>query len=148
MMLDGTHPTYSDTTGSEKMLYIDIQRLIIQGDNFNDEDKLILIYDMRKFNICGNNDTIKYYMYSKAVIRSMEIESAYGAHHRIHSAIDYDTTNRISHYPVISTNHIIKITIQLLEKYGLNQGVDFKVPSNSWVRLKFMSNNRQQRTSG
>ena len=37
---DITHPAYADTTSSEKMLYSDIQNLIIQGDTFNDEDEL------------------------------------------------------------------------------------------------------------
>ena len=47
MMPDGTHPTYSDTTGSEKTLYINIQRLITQCDTLNDEEELSLISDIR-----------------------------------------------------------------------------------------------------
>ena len=46
MIPDGTQPTYADTTGSNNMLYIDIQNLIIQGDTFNDKDELSHIYDM------------------------------------------------------------------------------------------------------
>ena len=38
MIPDGTHLTYADTSGSKKMLYNYIQRLIIQGNNFNDDD--------------------------------------------------------------------------------------------------------------
>ena len=81
-MPDGTHPTYADTTGSEKMLYSNIQRLMIQGDNFNDEDELSLISDMRQFNIIGKNETSKFDMYWKAVIRAMETESTHGVHER------------------------------------------------------------------
>ena len=47
MMPDVTHLEYSYTTGSEKIMYINIQSLIIQGNTFNDEDKLSLIYYMR-----------------------------------------------------------------------------------------------------
>ena len=57
MMPDGTHLTHADTTGSEKMLYRDIQHLIMQGNTFNDEDELSLIYDMYQFNIRVNNGT-------------------------------------------------------------------------------------------
>ena len=57
MMPYGTHPTYADITGSKKMLYSNIQSLTIQGDTFNDEDKLSLICDMQQFDICGKNET-------------------------------------------------------------------------------------------
>ena len=57
------------------------------------------------------------------------------------------TKNSISHAPFISTNHLIKSTIQILEKYGLKQGVEFKVPSKSWVSLNFTSNNGQRHTA-
>ena len=140
-MTDGTHPTYADTTGSKNMLHRDIQRLIMQGDNLNDEDEFSLISDMRQFNICGNNETGNFGMYWKVAIREMETEIAHGVHETRHAAGDYDATNRISHDNFISTNHLIKITIQLLEKYGLNQGVDFKVPSKCWLSLHFTSNN-------
>ena len=80
MVPDGTHLTYSGTTGSEKMLYRYIQRLITQGNNFNDEDKLNLISDMQKFNICGNNEASKFGMYWKSAIREMDTESAHGEH--------------------------------------------------------------------
>ena len=59
----GIHPKYADATGSENMLYSDIQVLIMQGDNFNDEEDLSLIYDMRQFNICGNNETSDFDLY-------------------------------------------------------------------------------------
>ena len=114
MMPDGTHPTYADTTGSEKMLYRDIQRLIIQVDTFNDEDELSHIYDMQQFNICGNNETRNVDMYWKAATRKMETESAHVVYERRHAAGDFDATNRISHAPFISTNNLVKITIQIL----------------------------------
>ena len=57
MIPDGAHPAYADTTGSENILYSNIQCLIIQGDTFNDEDKLSLICDMQQFDICGKNET-------------------------------------------------------------------------------------------
>ena len=47
MMPDVTNLAYSDTTGSEKIMYSNIQSLIIQGNTFNDEDELSLIYYMR-----------------------------------------------------------------------------------------------------
>ena len=147
MIPDGTHPTYTDTTGSKKFLYSDIQRLIMQGGTFNNENKLSLISDMRQFNICVNNDTRKFYLYWKAAIRAMETEGVHGSHERIHDAGGSDATNRISHYPFIYTNHIIKSTIYILEKDGLNQVVDFKFPSKSWLSLQSTSNNGQQRTS-
>ena len=84
-------------------------------------------------------------MYWKSAIRATEIESAHGEHDRRHSAGYYDATNKISHAPFISINHLIKSTMQLLEKYLLKQVVDFKVPSKIWVSLQFMSNNGQQR---
>ena len=127
-MPDGTHPTYADTTGSDKMLYRNIKRLIIQGNNFNDENDLSLISDMRQFIIGGNNETIEFDMYWKSAIILMGMESAHGEHERRHAAGDSDSTNRISHAHFISTKHLIKSNIQLLEKDGLKQGVDFKVP--------------------
>ena len=63
---DVTQPTYADTTGSEKMLYNNIQRLIIQGNTFNDKEKLSLISYMRQFNIRGKNETSKFDLYWKA----------------------------------------------------------------------------------
>ena len=126
-MSDGTHPTYADTTGSKKMFYIYIQHLIMKDDNFNDEDDLSLISDMRRFNIRGNNETSKFHMYWKAAIRVMETESAHGEHDRSHAAGDSDSTNRISRSTLIPTKHIIKSIIHILEKYGLKQCVDFKV---------------------
>ena len=109
------------------MLYRDIKSLIIQGNTFNDEDKLRLISDMRQFNISGNNETSEFDLYWKAAIRVMETERSHGEHERRHDAGDSDSTNRISHAHFIYTNHIIKSTIQLIEKYGMKQGVDFKV---------------------
>ena len=147
MMTDRTHPAYADTTGSGRMLYSNIQILIIQGNNFNDKDKLSFISDMRQFNISGNNEMSDFDLYWKSSIRLMDIESLHSAHERTRAAGDYDATNRISHDTFISTNHLIKITIQLLEKYRLKQGVDLKVTSKSWVSLQFMSNNGQQRTA-
>ena len=143
MMLDGTHPTYADTTGSEKMFYRDMKLLIIRGNNFNDKDELSLISDKRQFNICGKSDMSESDIYWKASIISMDTESARGAHERRHYSGDYDATNRISYATFISTIHIIKITIHLIEKYGLKQCVDFKVPSKIWVSLQFTSKNGQ-----
>ena len=60
MITGGTHPTYADTTGSDKILYSDIQHLIIQGKTFNDEDELIIISDMQQFNNIGNNETTEF----------------------------------------------------------------------------------------
>ena len=128
-------------------LYSDIQHLIIQGNNFNGEDDLNLISDMRQFNICGKNETSDFDLYWKSSLRLMDIESSHSAHERTRAAGDSDATNRISHDTFISTNHLIKSTIHLLEKYGLKQGVDFKVTSKSWVSLQFTSNNGQQRTA-
>ena len=147
MMPDVTYPTYADATGYEKMLYISIQRLIIQGNNVNDEDELSLISDMRQFNIRENNKTSEFDLYWKAAIIVTDTESTHGAYERRHAAGDSDATNRLSHDTLIYTNHIIKSTIQLIEKYGLKQGVDLKVPSNIWVSLQFTSNNGQQRTA-
>ena len=114
-MSDGTHPQNADTTGSEEILYINIQHLIMQGNNFNDKDDLSLIYDMRQFNICGKNETRDSYLYWKAEIRAMYTESAHEIHERRHAAGDSYANNRISNDPLISTNNLIKITIQLLE---------------------------------
>ena len=116
-MPDGTHLKYSDTPGYEKMLYSDIQPLIMQGNTFNDEDESSLISDIRQFNIRGKNEISEFDLYWKTVIRAMETEIAHRAYERIHAAGDYDATNRISHVTFISTNHLIKITIQILEKY-------------------------------
>ena len=145
MMSDVTHTTYADTTGSDMMLYINIKRLIIQGNNFNDENKLSLISDMRQFNICSNNETSEFYLYWKAAIIVIETEIAHGVHKRRHAAGDSDATNRISHSSFISTNYLIKITIQIFEKDGLKQGIEFKFLSKSWVSLHFTSNNGQRR---
>ena len=107
---------------------MNIQCLIIQGNTFNYEDELSLISDILKFNILDYHETSKFYLYGKAAIISVEMKSAHGAHERRHTAGDSDATNRISHATFISTNHLIKGTIQLLEKDGLKQGVDLKVP--------------------
>ena len=85
-------------------------------------------------------------MYWKAAIRAMETEIAHWAHKRRHTANDSDSTNRISHDSFISTNHLIKITMQLLEKDLLNQRVYLKVPSKSWVSLQFTSNHGHRQT--
>ena len=63
MVPDETHLTYSGTIGSEKMLYIDIKCLIMQGDNFNNEEEFSLISYMRQFNIRGNNETSEFGIY-------------------------------------------------------------------------------------
>ena len=139
----GTHPAYADTIGSNNILNSYIKCLIIQVDTFNYEEELSFISDMRKFNICGKNETSKFYIYWKVVIRAMETETAHGAHDRSHAAGDYDNTSRISHDPFISTNHLIKSTMQILEKDVLKQDVDFKVTSNNCVSLQFTSKNGQ-----
>ena len=71
----------------------------------------------------------------------METETEHGVHGRSHAAGDYDNTSRISHDPFISTNHLIKSTMQILEKDVLKQDVDFKVTSNNCVSLQFTSKN-------
>ena len=78
MIIDGTHPTNADTTGSEKIFYCDIQCLIMQGNTFNNEYELSLISDMRQYNIHGNNETREFNLYWKSLIRLMETESAHG----------------------------------------------------------------------
>ena len=82
---------------------------------------------MRQYNIYGNNETSEFDLYWKSSIRAMETESAHGAHESRNSAGDYDATNSISHATYISTKHLIKITIQILEKDVMKKGVDFKV---------------------
>ena len=94
-MLDGTHTTYADTTGSENMLYGDIQRLIIQRNTFNDEGKLSLIDDIRQFNICGNNDTSKFDLYWKSAIGVTETYIAHGEQDRRHAVDNSDANNRL-----------------------------------------------------
>ena len=54
------------------MVYSHINSLIIQGDNFNDEDKLSLISDMYQLNIRSNSYTREFDLYWKALIRVME----------------------------------------------------------------------------
>ena len=127
MIKDVTHPTHADTTGSKKIFYCNIQRLIMQGNTFNDEYELSLISDMRQNNIHGNNETSEFDMYCKSLIRAMDTESAHRAHESRNSAGDYDSTNSISNATYISTKHLIKSTIQILEKDVLKKGVDFKV---------------------
>ena len=100
----------------------------MQGNTFNNEYELSLISDMRKFNINGNNDTSKFDLYCKSLIRVMETESSHGVHESRNTAGDYDATNRISHATFMSTKHLIKSTIQILEKDVLKKGVDSKVP--------------------
>ena len=102
------------------MLYSNIQHLIIQGNNFNDKDELSLISYIRQCNICVNNETSKFDLYWKAAIRAIYMESAHEVHERIHYDGEYDATNRISHVPFVSTNHLVKFTIHILEKDGLN----------------------------
>ena len=85
-------------------------------------------------------------MYCKSAIRSMDTKISHGTNKKRHAAGYSYTTNKISHAPFIYINHLIKSTIQLLEKYVLKQVVDFKVPSKIWVSLQFKSNNEQQRT--
>ena len=83
-----------------------------------------VIYDIRQFNIFGNNETSEFGPYWKSEIRAMDMESAHGEHERIHDAGDSDANNRISYSLFISTNHLIKITIHILENDILKQGVD------------------------
>ena len=92
---------------------------------------------------------MRLYVFKKdeTAIRAMDTKNAHGAHERIYSSVYFDTTIRISHSPFISTNHIIKSTIHLLENCGLKQVVGFKLSSNSWVRLNFTSNNEQRHTA-
>ena len=77
----------------------------------------------------------------------METESAHVAQGRRHTASDYNMINMVSHAPFISTNHIIKYTIMLLEKYGLKQEEYFKVPNKGWMEVNFILINGQQRTA-
>ena len=83
---------------------------------------------MRQYNIHGNNETSEFDLYWKSLIRAMETESAHGSHESRNTAGDYDATNRISHATFMSTKHLIKSTVQILEKDILKKGVDFKVP--------------------
>ena len=53
----------------------------------------------------------------------MEIEVVYGVHERRYAASDSNATNRVSHAPFISTSHLIKCKIILLEKYGSKQNI-------------------------
>ena len=72
---------------------------------------------MRQFNIIGNNEMSEFDMYWKEKIRVMETESAHGAHDRRDAAGCSNATNRTSRANFISTNHLIKITIDLHEMY-------------------------------
>ena len=83
---------------------------------------------MRQYNIHGNNETSEFDMYCKLLIRAMETESAHRAHESRNAASDYDATNSISNATYMSTKHLIKSTIQSLEKDVLKKDVDFKVP--------------------
>ena len=69
---------------------------------------------MHQFNSLGNNEMSEFYMYWKEAIRLMDTERAHRSHERGNSAGDSDATNRITHAPLISTNYLIKSTIQLL----------------------------------
>ena len=89
---------------------------------------MILISDMRQFNISGNNETSKFDLYWRASIIVMETDSAHGVHESIHASSGYDATNRVSHAHFISINHLIKGTIQLIKNNVLKKGVDFKFP--------------------
>ena len=100
----------------------------MQGNTFNDEYELSLISDMWQYNINGNNETSEFDMYCKSLIRVMDTESAHRAHESRNAAGDYDATNIITHATYMSTKHLIKSTIQSLEKYVLKKDVDFKVP--------------------
>ena len=100
----------------------------MQGNTFNDEYEMSLIYYMRQYNINGNNETSEFDMYCKSLIRAMETEIAHRAHESRNAAGDYDATNIISHATYMSTKNLIKRTIQSLEKDVLKKGVDFKVP--------------------
>ena len=76
---DRTHPEYADTTGSDNMFYSNTQLLIIQGDNFNDEDELSLISDMRRYNICGNNERANLSVLESSDKRGGDINITWGA---------------------------------------------------------------------
>ena len=128
MITDGTQPTHADTTGSEKIFYCNIKRLIMQGNTFNTEYELSLISYIRQYNIHGNNETSEFDLYWKSLIILMETESAHEVHERINASGDYDATNRISHAPFMSIKHIIKSTIQIIKNNVLQKGVDLKVP--------------------
>ena len=78
MITNGTQPTHADTTGSEKIFYCDIKRLIMQGNTLNKEYELSLISYMRQYNINGNNETSEFDLYWKSLIILMETESAHG----------------------------------------------------------------------
>ena len=77
------------------MLYRNIKLLIIQGNTFNDEYKLSLIYDMRQFNICGNNETSKFDLYWKSAIGVTETYIAHGEQDRRHAVDNSDANNRL-----------------------------------------------------
>ena len=83
---------------------------------------------MRQYNIHGNNETSEFDLYWKSLIRAMDMESAHWAYESRNAAGDYDATSSISHSTYMSTKHLIKSTIQILEKDVLKKGVDFKVP--------------------
>ena len=148
LMPDGTYPIYGNQKSSiEKQLYSDIAHLIRKGDKFDDTEELNMISDMRQLNCRGNTDISKFEIFWKGAMQAMEIESSHGAHEKRHAAGDSNTTNRVSHAPFISTNHLIKCTITLLEKDGLKQNLDFKVPCKGWVEMQFTSSNEQKKTA-
>ena len=72
----------------------------------------------------------------------MDLENRSGAQHCRKDAVDTDTTTNVSFYPaLLLIPHIVKSTIDILEKEGKVKDTDFFVPGEKWVYMQFSPKN-------
>ena len=125
----------------------DITNVILQMqcDEVNAMDAIV--DDMRRFN--GKADTTKFDPFWKGATEVLENQNGSGAHVRRHAASDEQTTIDVQYAPgILSIPQLVRETQKYLtDEKKLTEGVDFKVPSLSWVYLQLSPNNEFRHTA-
>ena len=87
------------------------------------------------FNCHGNKDETYFSVLWSAAARVIEMYIGTGDHQKRHTAVYEETTHNVSYAPnVFSVQELVDDAKELLTKRdGKKTGVDFLVPSLSWV---------------
>lgn len=133
IMPDGTVPT---STCNDKTVLADIIHVINSGAALNEDEEFQIICDMRKLNIRGNTEKSKFELFREYAGRTLELENGSGAQDKRHPREDEQSTANVSYAPmIVSILQLIEKTVKRLTDDGKVKGVDFIIPSKSWVEL-------------
>eukprot|EP00957_Ditylum_brightwellii_P184395 14045000-Ditylum_brightwellii.AAC.1 len=105
-----------------------------------------IIADMQIFN--GETKT-KFQPYWDAIVAVLEEQNGVGAHRRGHAALDVQTTTDVQYAQGITFIPQLQCTAMkhLIEEKKMQEEVDFKVPSISWINLQLTPNNPFKETT-